>query len=499
MAKLEDGKIRLEEEVAIEHEVDVLVVGGGSAGFGAAITAARNGMDTLLVEQQGCLGGLVTLGLVNFLGSYREGVGKELFERLQAEGAVGGQICDHEITKFIMEQMVLGSEAEILYGTYVTDAIVEDGVIKGVVAQNKSGRQGIAAKVVVDCSGDADVAAFAGAPFEVGGEEWDGYNMATSLDFRVGNVDYKKHRAAPRRAMKEIQIEAVRNGDLPYLIDGGHGMGGGGYFGPLPTRPDDRAEVYMCIAHSRNCRTLDAEDLTRQLIEQREQVQWLVDLFRKYVPGFEDCWLIDTAPMLGVRDSRRIVGEYVLTGEDVVLARKFPDAVVRDTHGFDIHHPTDSDVGYVKHTHLAEPTEPAVCQPDGEGGYEARLKPGEYYEIPYRCLVPLEVDNLLVAGRCISADFEAQSGTRLIMTCINMGQAAGTAAALAIKNDLTPRNLDAAALRERLIEQGIGLDKDPPLYIKGSGPKEGPPPDVAHLEIGPEDSLRVRDEQREPW
>jgi hypothetical protein len=368
---------------------------------------------------------------------------------------------------------------------------VEDNVIKGVVAHNKSGRHATTAKVVIDCSGDADVAAYAGAPFEVGGEEWEGYNMATSLDFRLGNVDYKKYRESPHRAMKEIMMEAVRNGELPYLIDGGHGMGGGGYFGPLPTRPEDRAEVYVCIAHSRNCRTLDAEDLTRQVIEQRQQVQWLVDLFRKYVPGFENCWLIDTAPMLGVRDSRRIVGEYVLTGKDVVLARKFPDAVVRDTHGFDIHHPTDADAGYVKHVHLAEPKEPAVCRPDGKGGYEARLRPGEYYDIPYRCLVPLRIDNLLVAGRCISATFEAQSGTRLIMTCINMGQAAGTAAALAIKNGVAPRKLDVGLLRTRLIEQGINLDKEPPPYVTGSGPRKELLPEEMVLEIGPSDALKI--------
>jgi len=489
MAQVRDGKVWLEEHVPVSYEVDVLIVGGGAAGFGAAISAARNGMNTLLVEQQGCLGGLVTLGLVNYLGSYREGVGQEFFDRLQSEGALCGQICDPEKTKLVMEQMVLESGAKILYWTYVIDAVVEGGAIKGVVAQNKSGRQTIMARVVVDCSGDGDVAAYAGAPYEVGSEEWEGYNMATSLDFRVGNVNYRKHRATPHPSMKAIQMEAVQKGDLPYLIDGGHGMGGGGYFGPLPGRPEDRAEVYVCIAHSRNCRTLDAEDLTRQVIEQRQQVHWLVNVFRKYVPGFEHCWLIEGAPMLGVRDSRRITGEYVLTGEDVVLARKFPDAVVRETHGFDIHHPTDADAGYVKHVHLPEPKEPAVCQPDGKGGWEARFKPGEYYEIPYRCLVPLKVDNLLVAGRCISTTFEAQSGTRLIMTCLNMGQAAGTAAALSVKNGVTPRELDVELLRKRLIEQGINLDREPPLYVKGGGPRKEPLPEDAEFEIGPDDAL----------
>lgn len=477
-------------KVPVVGEVDVLVAGGGVAGFGAAISAARNGMKTLLVEQQSCLGGLVTLGIVNALGGFPEGIGGELLEQLRIKGAAGERVCDHEQTKFVMEQMVLESGAKILYGTYIIDTIMQDNVVKGVIVQNKSGRQAIMAKMIVDCSGDADVAAYAGVPFDVGGKEWDGYNMATSLDFRVGNVDYAKYQRAPSHSsIKKVMLDAVEAGELPYLIDGGHGVGGGGYFAPLPQRPKDRRELYMCIAHSRKCHTLDAEDLTRQLIEQRQQVQWLVELFRKRVPGFENCWLIETAPMLGVRDSRRIIGEYVFTGEDLVLARKFPDAIARDSHGFDIHHPTDADAGYVKHIHLPESKEPAVCRPDGKGGYEARLKPGEHFEIPYRSLVPLKIENLLVAGRCYSATFEAQAGSRLILTCITMGQAAGTAAALAIESGVTPRRLDAGQLRKRMIEQGVSLDKKPSLHVCGF-PREKLPEKPKYV-IGASDALDV--------
>jgi len=491
MTCLLNGKVKMEEDVAVKYDLDVLVVGGGAAGFGAAICATRHGLKTMLVEQQNCLGGLITLGIVNALGGYPEGVGQELMERLKADKALKGAICDHEKTKFVLEQMVIESGAKIIYGTYIIDAVVQGNVIKGAVAQNKSGRQAILAKMVIDCSGDADVAAYAGAPFQSGSEEWGGYNMATSLDFRVGNVDYNKYLASPHPTIKKIMMDAVEKGELPYLIDGGHGVGGGGYFAVLPNRPKDRSELYLCIAHSRKCRALDAEDLTRQILEQRQQAQWLVKLFQKYMPGFENCWLIETAPMLGVRESRRILGEYVFTGKDLVLARKFPDAIARDTHGFDIHHPIDSSIGYVKHTHLPKPQEPAVCQPDEKGGYEARLKPGEYYEIPYRCLVPLKIDNLLVAGRCISADFEGQAGARLIMTCVTMGQAAGTAAALSLKDGVTPRKLDAGQLRKQLIKQGINLDKKPSLYVCGFS-KESPLPEKAKYEIGPSDNLIVK-------
>jgi len=476
MVKIEDNQVRLIEDVPVKREVDVLVVGGGSAGVGAAISAARNGMKTLLVEQQGCLGGLVTLGLVCYLAGYPEGIGKELLENLEREGGIGKRrICDPEKTKYILEQMVLDSGVDILYWTYAIDSIVgKDNTIRGIVIQNKSGRSAILAKMVIDCSGDGDVAVFAGAPFESGWDKMDGYNQAVSMDFVLGNVDLEKFE--PRDFYSTIQMkieEAAKKGELPELVERG-------YLGPFE-RNSKIGEVYVCTAHSRKCHTTSAEDLTRIAIEQRRQIQQLVNFYRKYVVGFENCWLSYTAPILGIRESRRIIGEYVLTAEDLVLARKFPDAIARDTHGFDIHNPV-SHLPHIKHTKLSKPKEPAVCFPDKEGGYRAYLKPGEYYEIPYRCLVPLKVENLLVAGRCISADFEAQSGTRLIMTCLTMGQAAGTAAALAIKKKTTPRNLDINLLRETLIKQGVNLDKEPPLYVKG-GPRKTPIPSNARFEV----------------
>ncbi|MGQ9632214.1 MAG: FAD-dependent oxidoreductase [bacterium] len=476
-----EGEVKLDEKVRVSKEVDVLVCGGGAAGFGAAVCAARNGMNTLLVEQQGCLGGLVTLGLVDYIAGYPEGVGKELLDRLKVEGALsGGRICDPEKTKYILEQMVLESGAKVLYNTYVIDSIVEDGFVKGVVIQNKSGRQAILSKVTVDCTGDGDVAAYAGAPFEVGWEKAEEYNQAVSLDFRLGNVDWSKFDAKKFYSTIDSLIKrAVEVGELTYLVERG-------YLGRLPGRKDENAEVYVCTAHSRRCKTTDAEDLTRIAIEQRKQIQQLVKFYRKYVPGFENCWLIDTAPLLGVRDSRRIIGEYVLTAEDLVLAKKFPDAIARDTHGFDIHNPID--LPHIKHVHFPEPREPAVCLPDEKGGYKAYLRPGEYYEIPYRCLIPLKVENLLVAGRCISTTFEAQSGTRLIMTCMTMGQAAGTSAALAIRYGVAPRNLDVSLLRDKLVEQGINLKEEPPLYFKG-GPCTRPIPPDAKFEVDEGDDI----------
>lgn len=485
MIGIKNGKVKLEEEIPVTREVDVLVVGGGIAGVGAAILSARNGMDTLIIEQQGCLGGLVTLGLVDYLAGYPEGVGKELLENLQKEGGLGThRICDPEKTKYVLEQMVLESGAKILYWTYAIASIVENNVLKGVVVQNKSGREAITAKVTVDCSGDGDVATYSGAPFEVGGgRKYEGYNQAVSLNFVLGNVDLRAFE--PKQFYSTIQMkmeEAAEKGELPQLVERG-------YLGPLE-RGCDIGEVYVCTAHSRKCHATDAGDLTRIVVEQREQIQQLIKFYRKYVVGFEDCWLSYTAPLLGVRESRRIIGEYIFTAEDLVSARKFPDAIARDTHGFDIHNPT-AQLPHIKHTHLKEPKEPAVCFPDKEGGYRAYLKPGEYYEIPYRCLVPLKVENLLVAGRCISATFEAQAGTRLILTCLTMGQAAGTAAALAIKDRVTPRKVDVALLRDRLVEQGINLKEEPPLYVAG-GPFSHPIPPDARFEVPDVEADNIR-------
>ncbi|MGC9318955.1 MAG: FAD-dependent oxidoreductase [Armatimonadota bacterium] len=472
MHQISDGAIQWTTHVPVAERVDVLVVGGGAAGVGAAVCAARNGMNTLLVEQQWALGGLVTLGLVDYVAGYPDGIGQELFDRLEAEDAVENRRCDPEKCKRVLEEMVSEAGAKILYGTSAVDSIVEEGAIEGVIVHNKSGTQAIAAGAVVDCSGDADVAAYAGAPFEVGWDQADGYNQAVSLDFRLGNVNLPRFQEAVTRThafMQSVAHRAVDDGVLSRLVETG-------YIGQLPGRDPEHAEVYVCTAHRRHCRTTDAEDLSATAFEQRQQIKEMVQFYRRYVPGFEDCWLIDSAPILGVRDSRRILGEYVLTGEDVACARKFPDAIARDTHGFDIHNPTD--LPHIKHVHLDEPCEDAFCVPNEKtGGYDAYVKPGQYYEIPYRCLLPLEVEDLLVAGRCLSATFEAQSGARLILTCMTMGQAAGTAAALALQQEVRPRELDPQALRARLVAQGIALDKEPPVYVRG-GPHPPIPPDA---------------------
>ena len=434
-------------EIPVVRETDVLVAGGGFAGFGAAMCAARNGAKVLLIEQQSAIGGLVTLGYVALAFSYIEGIGYEFFHILKQAGGLKGRFLDLEKSKVIMETMLLKEGVEILYNTTITDAEVVDGKLTGAVIFNKSGFQAVRAKRFVDATGDGDLAAYAGVPFEAGCPQLNNYNQATSLVMHIGNVDLEKYHAV--NGSQQLWIaklkEALDNGEYPYMIDKRPN-----WLTEVPGRDPKHAELYICYAHSRNCRCTDGFDITRQLIEQRKQCQWAFQFYKRIMPGFENAWLIDSAPMLGVRESRRICCEYKLTGDDLVDGARFDDAVARAMHAFDAHHPTQP--GHIKH-----------IVRKNEKGEEVKfyVQPGQWREIPYRALVTQKIDNLLVAGRNLSADFMGQSGARLVLECFNMGQAAGTAAALSIKDGVTPRKLDVQKLRARLIEMGIPLDKEP--------------------------------------
>ena len=428
--------------IPVVRDVDVLVAGGGYAGFGAAMCAARNGAKVLLVEQQSALGGLVTMGYVALTFSYIEGIGFELFHALKMNGAVVGRFLDVEKAKVILEQMLIKEGVEIVYCTSVVDALLEDNVAVGAVIFNKSGFQAVRARRSIDASGDGDLAACAGVPFESGCPELNNYNQATSLVMHVGNVDTEALKDVSLATVwREAVEESLAKKEYPYMIDKRVN-----WLVRVPGRDPKHAEYYICYAHSRNCRCLDGFDLTRQYIEQRQQCQWTIGFCRKYLPGFANAWLIDSAPLMGVRESRRIMCEYKITGEDLVNGARFDDAVARAMHAFDAHHPTEP--GHIKH----------IIRKNADGTEEkCYVNPGQWREIPYRALVTLKVENMLVAGRNVSADFMGQSGVRLVLECLNMGQAAGTAAALSIRDNVTVRDLDVQKLRTRLSKMGIDL------------------------------------------
>ena len=360
------------------------------------------------------------------------------------------------------------------------DAIGENNIIKEIICHSKSGKIVFSARIIIDATGDADVAAYAGVPYEVGSNQFAGLNMSTTLAFRLANVNMIRYGEANKEwnsrrtissgvgetmsLMAELEETAVKNGDLPFFIFPTALM----Y--PVPRTPLDDADVCVMTTHSFHTRNLDVEDLTRQIIEQHQQIIWVEKFFRKYVPGFERCRVSGLANLHGIRDSRRIIGEYVLKDEDVACARKFEDGIARFPEFFDTHHPTSPRLGFIRHIHLDKPVEPAVCRPaqcsdemhpyGKPGGYEARVNPTEYCEIPYRSLVPLKIENLLVAGRCVSAEFNALAAVRVIALSMSTGQASATAAALCIKENITPRMLDGKKVRKAMIDQGVPLDQE---------------------------------------
>jgi len=462
------------DPIHIEDEYDVIVVGGGVAGTAAAMAASKRGFKTLIIEATSALGGLATMGLVNIPLDFVSGLGVEMFDLLEEMDAHWHRNTDPEKHKLVLDRMILKYNCDVLLVTPVIDTIVEGDVVKGVVVQTKTGAKAILGKRIIDASGDSDVAYFAGAEI-MQGRQGDGMSQACSLEFIMGGVDWDKYlnsdvKKNDPKWLKVIQ-EALKNGDLPYEVDNHLN-----WITHLPGRPQHcgKDEVSICFAHSRNCFPTDNRDLTRMYIEGREQVDFISKFLKKYIPGFENSYLSYSAPLLGVRESRRIVGEYILTAEDLAHLRKFDDVITISMHGYDIHNfdgpgnikwapmMINGKLQYVIcnaggfGTTTPPPNGAPVVNVKGQTALEATFDVS-HYDIPWRCLVPIRMENLLAAGRNISTDIYAQSGTRLIMACFTMGEVAGTAAAISIANDIPFRKIDRVRLQQELIANNVNI------------------------------------------
>ncbi len=476
MIAYNNGKILAkEQELEIVGEYDVIVAGGGVAGCAAAMAVGKRGYKVLLIEATSALGGLVTMGLVNIPLDFISGLGREMIAELEAVNGYWHRNTDPEKHKLVLDRMIKKYNVEVLLVTQIVDAITDGDTVKGVVIQTKQGRRCLLAKRFIDATGDSDLAYYAGAE-TVSGRPEDGMSQACSLEFTLGGVDWNKYLASDVKKNDPRWVKTIRedlaNGLLPYESDNHLN-----WITHIPGRPENCGmdEVSICFVHSRRCYPIDTKDLTRMYFEGREQSHMLAEYIKKRIPGFENSFLTATASLLGVRESRRIVGEYMLTARNLALSEKHDDVIAISNHGYDIHNfedvgnikwapiEIDGEIQYVisSQAGFATTTPPPNGKPvvnyKGQTSEYAEFEPGIYYDIPYRSLVPVRVENLLAAGRNLSSDVYAQSGARLIMACFTMGESAGMATCISLKNDIPPRQVDRVELQQELIANNVNI------------------------------------------
>lgn len=448
-------------------KTQVLVVGSGAAGICAAIAAGRNGAETMIVEYNGFLGGIsATLPWLGFHDrDYRQlvkGLPLEIVTRLQALGAASEFVLDPKcgsavsidshFWKILAMQMCEESGVRVMLHTQVVETLREGVRIVGIAVQNKSGRQEIRADVVIDCSGDGDVAARGGVAWEKG-RTADGLVQAPTLVFKLGGVDRAGFIAGCRdpelnyrewlqpypdlleKMMRRLdRMDVIICGGFASLLRRAREAGDVSLpqtrvVGVKLHRPD---EFLVVMTRVLGLDPTDAESLSEASTRVYLQIPGLIAFFQKYVPGFRASYLREIAPMLGVRESRRIIGDYVLSEEDLVAGRVFEDAVAMGGYHIDIHRPS---------------------------GTWVESRNVQAYTIPLRSLIAANVEGLMMAGKCLSATHEAIASTRVIPICMAQGQAVGTAAAQAVKSGRPVRDLSISDLQEVLMAQGAEIGR----------------------------------------
>lgn len=448
--------------IPVQAEADVIVVGGGVSGVVAAIASARNGANTLLIERYGFLGGTATAALVAPMSPFHNrrgeqvigGIPQEIIDRLKILGGGVGHVIDTigvcgsvtpydpEFLKIILQRLICESGSKLLFHTWLSDVIVNNDRINALVVSNKDGLGQVRGKIYIDATGDGDVSARAGVPYEVGDGNNEQNCQPMTLIFKLGGVSIKDlidyclsnrcefHETTLFDELQNAPIiglsgffsiwkEAITKGDVAIARDR-----------ILLFTTLREGEVIVNTTRVSKKSGINSLELTQAEMEGREQMFSLATFFKHYVPGFKQSYLLQSASQIGVRETRRIIGEYRLSKDDVVCGVSFYDGVAKCAWPIDIH------------------------DPKGSGIIMKEIKAGGSYDIPYRSLCPKMMKNLLLAGRCISASHEAFASSRVMPTSMAVGEACGTAAALAMDCDADTTKIDINELRRRLLQQG---------------------------------------------
>ena len=428
--------INYTKQLKVQGAYDVVVAGSGPAGICAAVAAAREGAKVALVERYGVVGGNLTTGYVGpILGMVGKGTMRdELVELLGVpeNDMIGetGRAHDFEMAKIRLMQFVNHPNIDVYLQTTVTDVIKEGDTLKGIIATSGEGQFALLGKVIIDATGDGLVSHLAGATTEKGRE--DGLMQPVTLEFTIDGVDESKG------VICIGDVDDVRLGDERFLD----------YCKRLSLEgeiPERIAAVRLHpTTHSGqrqvNTTQVNGIDMTRvdhifkADLELREQILTLLDFFHKHIPGYENCRIISSGTTTGVRETRRVIGDYIITAEEMAAGCRFDDVIVhRAEFIVDIHNP------------------------EGSGQAEEHIQYCDPYDLPYRCFTPKGIENLYTAGRCISGTHRAHASYRVMSICMAMGEAVGVAAAMCAESGCTPRNLNVKELQNRLTNKGIEL------------------------------------------